>query len=110
MFIVIDWLTKKRHYISYTIDKNKISAEAISRILLNNVDKFYGLFLSLILDQGLQIILKIWINLCKISDIKVYLSITFPQETDRQSEIANGKMENHLCMFLTITKMTGLRN
>ena len=45
--MMIDQLTKERHYILYTIDKNDIIAEATSYLLLNNVWKLHGLPLSL---------------------------------------------------------------
>lgn len=51
MLIVIDQLTKERHYIPCTIDKKDIIAKATTYILLNNIWKLYSLFLSLILDR-----------------------------------------------------------
>ena len=48
--MVIDRLTKERHYILFTIDKNGIIAEATAYLLLNNIWKLYGLPLFLTLD------------------------------------------------------------
>ena len=50
VLMIIDHLIKKKHYISYTTDDNGTTAEATTYLLLNNVWKLHGLFLSLILD------------------------------------------------------------
>ena len=53
VLMVIDRLTKEKHYILCTIDENSIIAEATTYLLLNNVWKFHGLPLLLTLDRGL---------------------------------------------------------
>ena len=50
VLMMIDQLTKERHYIPCTIDENDTTAEATTYLLLNNVWKLYGLPLSLTLD------------------------------------------------------------
>ena len=50
VLIVIDRLTKKRHYILYTTDGNNITAKAIAYLLLNNIWKLHSLPLSFILN------------------------------------------------------------
>ena len=100
VLMVIDRLTKERHYILCTTDKNGTTAEATAYLLLNNVWKLHGLPLSLTSDQGPQFISGVWKNLCKILGIKVNLSTAFHPETDGQSENANQEMERHLCTFV----------
>ena len=100
VLMVIDRLTKERHYIPCTTDENGTTAEATAYLLLNNVWKLHGLPLSLTSDRGPQFISGVWKNLCKILGIKVNLSTTFHPETDRQSEIANQEMERHLRTFV----------
>ena len=100
VLIVIDRLTKERHYILCTTDKNGTTAEATAYLLLNNVWKLHGLPLSLTSDQGPQFIFGVWKNLYKILGIKVNLSTTFHSKTNGQSESANQKMERHLRIFV----------
>ena len=100
VLMVIDRLTKERHYIPCTIDKNGTTAEATTYLLLNNIWKLHGLPLSLTSDRGPQFISRVWKNLCKILGIKVNLSTAFHLETDGQSEIANQEMERHLRTFV----------
>ena len=98
--MVIDRLTKERHYTPCTTDENGTTAEATAYLLLNNVWKLHGLPLSLTLDRGPQFISGVWKNLCKILAIKVHLSTAFHPETDGQSEIADQEMERHLRTFV----------
>ena len=100
ILMVIDRLTKKRHYILCTIDKNGTTAEATAYLFLNNVWKLHDLSLSLTSDRGLQFISEVWKNLCKIFGIKVNLSTALHSEIDGQSENANQEMERHLCTFV----------
>ncbi len=89
VLMVVDRLTKKWHYIPYTIDENSTTAEATIYLLLNNVWKLHGFPLSLTSDWGLQFISGVWKNLCKVFDIKTNLSTAFYLETDGQSKIVN---------------------
>ncbi len=100
VLMIIDRLTKERHYIPCTTDKNGTTAEAIVYLLLNNVWKLHSLPLSLTSDRGPQFILGVWKNLYKILGIKVNLFTTFHLEIDGQSEIANQEMKRHLRTFV----------
>ena len=98
--MVVDRLTKERHYIPCTTDENGTTTEATTQVLLQNVWKLHGLPSSLTPDRGPQFILGVWKNLCKILGIFANLSMSFHLETDRQSEIANQEMEKHLRTFV----------
>ena len=100
ILMVVDCLTKERHYISYTTNENGTTIEATAQLLLQNVWKLHGLPSSLTLDRGPQFISGVWKNLCKILGISANLSTSFHSETDRQSEIANQEMESHLRTFV----------
>ena len=52
--MVIDQLTKKKHYILYTIDKNGTIAKTITYLLSNNVWKLHSLLLLLNSNQNPQ--------------------------------------------------------
>ena len=57
--MVVDCLTKEKHYISCSIDENGITIEAIAQLLFQNIWKLHGLSLSLISDRGPQFILGV---------------------------------------------------
>ena len=98
--MVVDCLTKEKHYIPCTTNENGITTEATAQLLLQNVWKLHGLPLSLTSDRGPQFISGVWKNLCKILGISANLSTSFHPETDGQSEIANQEMERHLRTFV----------
>lgn len=50
ILMVINQLTKKKHYILCITDKNGITTKATAYLLLNNVWKFHSFFLTLTLD------------------------------------------------------------
>lgn len=51
VLMVIDRLTKERYYIPCITNQNSTIAEATAYLLFDNVWKFHGFFLSLILDR-----------------------------------------------------------
>ena len=52
VLIVINQLTKERHYIPCSIDENGITTKATAYLLFNNSWKLHGLSSSLTSDQG----------------------------------------------------------
>ncbi len=100
ILIVLDCLTKERHYILYNIDENGITTEVTAQLLLQNIWKLHGLSLSLTSNKNPQFISEVWKNLCKILDISANLSTSFHLETDGQSEIANQEIERYLYTFV----------
>ncbi len=100
ILMVVDRLTKERHYILCTTQESDATINAIANLLLNNVWKFHGLLLSLTADRGPQFISGVWKTLCKILGIEVNLSTFFHPDTDGQSEIANQEMVRHPRTFV----------
>lgn len=70
-----------------------MAANATARLLLNNINRFYDLFLSLTSDLASQFIFRVQKNLRKIFGIEANLSTAFYSETDGQNDIANQKMK-----------------
>ncbi len=52
ILIVVDRLTKERHYIPCSTDENGTTTEATAQLLLQNVWKLHAFPSSLILDRG----------------------------------------------------------
>ena len=99
ILMVIDRLSKERHYIPCDTENDGTSAEATAKMLIQHVWKLHGLPLTIVSDRGPQFISIVWKTLCKILGIVSKLSTAFHPETDGQSEIANQEMERHLRTF-----------
>ena len=51
--MVVDCLTKKKHYIPCSMDKNGTTTKATAQLLFQNIWKLYGLQLSFTSDRRL---------------------------------------------------------
>ena len=99
ILMVVDQLSKERHYIPCTED-NGTDAEATVAMFLRHVWCYHGLPISLTSDRGSQFASKMWNSLCKLLGIKARLSTAGHPETDEQSKIANQEMERYLCTYV----------
>ena len=98
--MVIDRLSKERHYIPYSEEDERTSAEATADLFLWDVWSKYGLPTSITSDRRSQFVSKMWDSLCKLLGIKAKLSTTFYPKTDGQSKNANQKAEQHLRSYV----------
>ena len=80
--MVIDWLSKERHYISYLEEDKRTSVEATVDLFLQNIWSKHGLSTSMTSDHGLQFVSKMWDSLCKLLGIKAKLSTAFHLKTN----------------------------
>lgn len=108
--IVVDYWTKKSHYILYDMDDNSKTIEATIILLLNHIWKLYGLSLLLTIDEVLQFILRVLKNIWKVFSILVNLSTYFYLEIEKQIEIANPKLTRYFCILLSINNIIYLLN
>ena len=58
VFMIVDWLSKERHYIPCTKNNNKTNAEAIANLFFCHVWCYHGLPISLTFNKGPQFALK----------------------------------------------------
>ena len=100
ILMVVDRLSKERHYIPCTKEDNGTNAEATAAMFLRHVWCYHGLPISLTSDRGPQFASKMWDSLCKLLGIKAKLSTAWHPETDGQSEIANQEMERYLRSYV----------
>lgn len=94
--VVIDRLTKERHYISCTDENHGTSSEATVGMLICEVFRLHGLPASIISDRGPQFVATVWKSFCERLGIQAKLSTAFHPETDGQTERANQDLERHL--------------
>ena len=100
IFMVIDWLSKERHYISCSEKNDRISAEATVNLFLWDVWSKHDLLTSMTSDWGSQFVSKMWDSLCMLLGIKTKLSTAFHPEIDSQSESVNQEAEQHLRSYV----------
>ena len=100
ILMVINWLSKEKHYISYSEENNRTSVEATADLFLQDVWSKHGLPTSMTSDRRSQFVSKIWDSLCKLLGIKAKLSIAFHLETDSQSKNTNQEAEWHLRSYV----------
>ena len=99
ILMVVNRLSKERHYIQCTAKDEGTTAEATAKLLIGNVWRYHGLPTSMISDRGPQFVSDTWKGMCKMLGIIAKLSIAFHPETDGQSEIVNQEMQRHLRSF-----------
>jgi hypothetical protein len=90
IWVVIDQLTKIRHFIpcSTTID-----AKELANLFIMNIFYLHGLPDSIISNQGPQFASQFWKYLYNSLHIEPHLSTAFHPETDRQTKCTNSVME-----------------
>ena len=74
ILMVVDRLSKEKHYIPCTEDNNGTSAEATAGLFLQYVWCYHGLPISLTSHRGPQFASKMWDSLCKLLGIRAKLS------------------------------------
>ena len=99
ILMIIDKLSKKRHYISCDTENDDITAEIIVKMLIHNVWKLHELSLFIVSNKEFQFVSIVWKTLCKILNIVSKFSTAFHFEIDDQSKIVNQKMKRHIRTF-----------
>jgi hypothetical protein len=94
--MIVNRLTKMKHYISCLVEKESISIQKTARLLINQIWKLHDLLDTIISNRESQFIFLIWKSVCKTLKIIIKLSIAFHSEIDEQSEIANQKIKRYL--------------
>jgi len=99
ILVVVDRLSKERHYIPCRATDEGTSSEATAKLLYRNIWRLHGLPDSIVSDRGPQFASFVWNELCKILGVKARLSTAYHPQTDGQSEVANREMERYLRTF-----------
>ena len=100
ILIVINRLSKKKHYIPYSEKDKRTSAEVTADLFFQDVWSKHGLPISMTSDQGPQFVSKMWDSICKLLGIKTKLSTAFHPETNGQSKNVNQEAEQHLRSYV----------
>ena len=103
IMVVVDRLTKMRHYIPCTAKEadSGTSALAMARLLLDHVFRLHGLPDTIVSDHGSQFISAFWEHLMSWLGIKRKLSTTYQPQTDGQTEREKQDLENYLRWYVS---------
>jgi len=96
---VICRLSKKRHYISYFTDDEKITAEKTAELMLQWIYQIHDLHDFIILNRDSQFIFILWKLLCKRLNINLRLFTVYHFQINDQSEWVNQNVERYLWFF-----------
>ena len=97
--IIINWLLKKRHYISCHSEDQRTSTEEVVKIMLWNIYCLHKLLSFIVSDWDSQFVFTLWKSMCKQLKIKVNLFTAYHSETDSQTEQVNQNIECDLQMY-----------
>jgi transposase InsO family protein len=101
ILMVVDRLSKERHYIPCSTEDGGTTVEKTAEMLYTHVWRLHGLPSTIVSDRGPQFASRVWKELCRLLGIKVKLSTAYHPQTDGQSERANREMERYLRTFVS---------
>jgi len=87
--IVIDKLTRERHYIACIVTNKGTFAKATTNILLHDVFKYHDLPTSITSNREPQFVVVVWKFFCRRLGITCKLSTAFHPKTNEQTKRAN---------------------
>lgn len=98
IMVVVDRLTKMRHFIAC---KGTCDAEEATRLFVKYVWKLHGLPTTIVSDRGPQFVSEFWKHLTQRLGISATLSTAYHPETDGQTERMNAQLEQYLRLYVT---------
>lgn len=101
MMVVVDRLTKERHYVPCN---TKMKAIDLARLFCRDIWKLHGLPDTIVSDRGSLFVSELWKAVCHLLQINIALSTAYHPETDGQTEIANAYLEQYLRQFVDHTQ------
>ncbi len=96
---VICRLSKKKHYISCTIDDEDIIVEKTAEMLIQWIYWTHDLSSFIVSDRDSQFIFILWKFLCKRLNIFLWLFIIYHSQINDQSEWVNQNIKQYLQFF-----------
>ncbi|KAI0992802.1 hypothetical protein K3495_g15382, partial [Podosphaera aphanis] len=97
IMVVIDRLTKERHY---SPCHTTMKAKDLAKIFVRDIWRLHGLCDSIVSDRGPLFVSDFWKEFCHRLQINVMLSTAYHPETDGQTENANAFMEQYLRQYI----------
>ena len=86
--------------VHFILTTEKMTAEGLTRLFRDNVQKLHGLPESIISDRGPQFVAGLMQELNRMLEIKSKILTVFHPQTDRQKKRVNQELEQYLRMFI----------
>ena len=93
ILIVIDTLSKERHYILYLTDDEEISVEVTVNLLVRKMFRIYELLSFIVSDREFQFMIIVWKSFYKRLSINSKLSTVFHSQINEQTKRVNQNVE-----------------
>ena len=82
-----------------------ILAPEFAALFYKNIKLQYSFLKGIVSNQDTRITSKFWAEVCIYSLIKRHMSTAFHPQTNRQTEILNRILENHLQAYTSLEQM-----
>ena len=93
ILIVINTLSKERHYILCSTNDKEISVEVIVNLLVRKMFRIHELSSFIVLDRESQFVIIVWKSFCKRLNINSKLSTVFHSQINEQTKRVNQNVE-----------------
>ena len=100
IFVVVDQLTKMRHFIPVT----SLDTEELVDVFVHTVYKLHGALDTIISDRGTAFVSDFWHRLNQHLKVALSPSSAWHPETDGQTEIVNAAMNKYLRAYVSFTQ------
>ena len=95
--VVIDRLTKERHY---SACNTTMKAHELGNIFVRDIYRLHGLPDSIVSDRGPLFVSEFWKAVCHRLQTTIALSTAYHPETDGQTESQNQTLEQYLRSYV----------
>jgi hypothetical protein len=93
IFVVVDRLTKRAHFIPTVTTAN---APSVAQLFVSEIFRLHGLPRSITCDRDVRFTSKFWSSLLEILGVRINMSTAFHPQTDGQTERVNRTLEQIL--------------
>lgn len=98
ILVVVDRLTKYRHYIPC---RDTCNVETVTSLFRDNVWRYHGLRETIVSDRGAQFVSAFWTHLNRILKTRALLSTAYHPQTDGQTERVNVILKQYLRAYVS---------
>lgn len=98
VLVVVDRLTKMRHYVPCLMTSN---AEDVARIFVREIYRLHGAPASVVSDRDIRFVNNFWDHLSKRLQLSTKMTVAHRPEGDGQTERMNAVLEQHLRAYVS---------
>jgi hypothetical protein len=98
VLVIVDRLTKMRHYVPCHMTDN---AEDVSRIFIREIYRLHGAPVSVVSDRDIRFVNEFWKHLSQRLQLSTKMTVAHRPEGDGQTERMNAVLEQHLRAYVS---------